>query len=149
MIENVSLLYSVCKTLKDKFPSNNILIDENEEEIKVPTFSVEISPLKSNTEFSRRKKLVNIYISFVEKKKTQESSLKMIDELIELFDENIYVNSRALPIVDKDIGNTSDSINLTMTLNFYDGKAEPVKDTPDATYDALMGILKLNIIGEE
>lgn len=148
IIENVELLYSVCRTLKDRFSNNNILIDDNEKEIKVPTFTVKISPLKNTNEFSRRKKLINIHISYVEEVKKQETSLKMIDDLTELFDSNIYVKSIALPISEKDIMDTNDSVNLSMTLNFYDGKAEPIPETPDAIYDALMGILKLNIVGE-
>ncbi|MBY6915416.1 DUF6838 family protein [Clostridium botulinum] len=146
MIENVELLYSVCKTLKDRFPKNNILIDDNKKEITVPTFSVKIKPLKSTNHFNFRKKLYNIYITFVEDVKTQENSLQMLDNLTELFDECIYVSSRALPILNKDINDNEDCINFMMTLNFYDGKAEPVPETPDATYDKLMGILKLNII---
>ena len=147
MIENVTLLYSITKTLKDNFPKNNILIDDNEEEIKVPTFHVKVSPLKNKNQFNLRNKLLNIHISFIEKVKKQESSLKMIDSLTELFDENIYVNSRALPIIQKDIDNTDDSVNLSMTLNFFDERTNP-DVTPDTIYDALMGILKLNIIGE-
>lgn len=147
MIENTALLYSVTKTLKDKFPTNNILIDDNEEEIKIPTFHVKVSPLKSKNQFKWRNKLLNIHISFIEKVKKQESSLLMIDSLTELFDENIYVNSRALPIIEKDIDNTGDSVNLSMTLNFYDERTNP-DVTPDTIYDALMGILKLNIIEE-
>ncbi|NFR85671.1 hypothetical protein FDE85_02505 [Clostridium botulinum] len=146
MIENVELLYSVCKTLKDRFPKNNILIDDNKKEITVPTFSVKIKPLKSTNHFNFRKKLYNIYITFVEDVKTQENSLQMLDNLTELFDECIYVSSRALPILNKDINDNEDCINFMMTLNFYDGKAEPVPETPDATYDKLMGILKLNIV---
>ncbi|AIY82168.1 hypothetical protein U728_1081 [Clostridium botulinum 202F] len=145
MIENVELLYSVCKTLKDRFPKNNIFIDDNKKEIIIPTFSIKIKPLKSTNHFNFRKKLCNIYITFVEDIKTQENSLKMIDDLTELFDEHICVKSRMLPILNKDINYNEDCLNFMMTLNFYDGKAEPVPETPDATYDKLMGILKLNI----
>lgn len=147
MIENVELLYSITKKLKDNFPKNNILIDDNEEEIKVPTFHVKVSPLKSKNQFNWRNKLLNIHISFIEKVKKQESSLKMVDDLTELFDESIYVNLRALPIIQKDINDTDDSVNLMMTLNFFDERTNP-DVTPDTIYDALMGILKLNITGE-
>lgn len=147
MIENVALLYSVCRTLKDKFPKNNILIDGNEEEIKVPTFHVKISPLKSKTEFNRRNKLLNIHISYAEKVIKQERYLKVLDELTELFDDNIYVNSRALPITDKVPNSDSDPVSMTMTLNFYDERTKP-DSTPDTIYDDLMGILKLNIVDE-
>lgn len=145
MIENVAILYSVTKTLKDNFPKNNILIDDNEEEIKVPTFHVKVSPLKSKNQFNWRNKLLNIHISFIEKVKKQESSLRMMDSLTELFDDNIYVNSIALPILEKDINDTDDSVNMVMTLNFFDERTKP-DITPDTIYDALMEILKLNII---
>lgn len=145
MIENVAILYSVTKTLKDNFPKNNILIDDNEEEIKIPTFHVKVSPLKSKNQFNWRNKLLNIHISFIEKVKKQESSLRMMDSLAELFDENIYIDSIALPILEKDINNTDDSVNMTMTLNFFDERTKP-DITPDTIYDALMEILKLNII---
>lgn len=145
MIENVAILYSVTKTLKDNFPKNNILIDDNEEEIKVPTFHVKVSPLKSKNQFNWRNKLLNIHISFIEKVKKQESSLKMMDSLAELFDENIYIDSIALPILEKDINDTDDSVNMTMTFNFFDERTKP-DITPDTIYDALMEILKLNII---
>jgi hypothetical protein len=114
MIENVSLLYSVCRTLKDNYPKNNILIDDNEAEIVVPTFHVKISPLKSKNQFNWRNKLLNIHISFMEKVKRQENSLKILDELTELFDENFHVNSRALPIIDKVPNSDGDPVSITI-----------------------------------
>jgi len=147
VIENVALLYSVTKTLKDKFPTNNILIDDNETEIKVPTFHVKVSPLKSKNKFNWRNKLLNIYIEYIEPVKKQENSLRMLDELTELFDDNIYVNSIALPIGEKDTNSDADPVSMTMTLNFFDERTNP-DVTPDTIYDALMGILKLNINGE-
>jgi len=147
VIANVELLYSITRALKDNYPQNDILIDDNEAEIIVPTFHVKISPLKSRNQFNRRNKLLNIYIEYINPVKKQEDSLKMLDELTELFDENICVSSRALPIIQKDIKNTDDSVNLSMTLNFFDERMNP-DVTPDTIYDALMGILKLNITEE-
>ncbi|NFF21786.1 hypothetical protein FDF76_12860 [Clostridium botulinum] len=148
MIRYVDLLYSISKTLRENYPKATIKIDKkkSEEEIKNGLFYVTISPLNSKTFFNLRKKLLNVYIEFVEEVKTQESSLNKIDELTELFDESIYVNNRTLPILNKEPKDTDDNVILMFTLNYFDGKAEPVPETPDATYDKLMGILKLNIV---
>ena len=148
MISNIALLYSITRKLKDNYPNYNILIDENETEIIVPTFHVKISPLKSTNQFNWRNKLLNIYISYIEKVKRQENSLKILDELTELFDDNIYVDSSALPIIDKEVNSDADPVSITMTLNFFDERSKPDK-TPDTIYDDLMGILKLNIIAEQ
>lgn len=148
MIRYVDLLYSISKTLRENYPKATIKIDKkkSEEEIKNGLFYVTISPLNSKTFFNLRKKLLNVYIEFVEEVKTQESSLNKIDELTELFDESIYVNNRTLPILNKEPKDTDDNVILMFTLNYFDGKAEPISETPDATYDKLMGILKLNIV---
>lgn len=148
MIANIALLYSVTRKLKDNYPKYNILIDDNETEIVAPTFHVKISPLKSKNQFNRRNKLLNIHISYIEKVKKLENSLKVLDELTELFDDNIYVNSRALPIIDKIANSDADPVSITMALNFFDERTKP-DQTPDSIYDDLMRILKLNIIAEQ
>ncbi|AGF56461.1 hypothetical protein B0P06_005270 [Clostridium saccharoperbutylacetonicum] len=151
MIKYVDLLYSITKKLRDNYPNASIKIDKkkSEKEIENGLFYVIVSPLKSDTSFNLRKKLLNIYIEYVEEDKTQESSLNKIDELTELFDENISVNNRVLPILNKEPKDTDDNVTLMFTLNYFDSKAEPIPETPDATYDALMGILKLNVIDKD
>ncbi len=156
MIEYVDLLYSIAKTLNDNYPKATIRINKkkSEKEIENGLFYITISPLKSSTSFELRKKLLNIYIEYVEEVKTQESSLKMQQELEELFDENIVVSGvyskhkreRYLPISNKTISDNEDNITLSFTLNYFDAKAEYVPENPDATYDELMKILKLNIV---
>ncbi len=151
MIEYVDLLYSISKTLKENYPRAKVKIDKkkSEEEVKHGLFYIIVNPLKSSTSFNIRKKLVNVYIEFVEEIKTQESSLKMQQELEELFDETIYVENRALPILNKEIKRNDDNITLMFTLNYFDSKGEKAQETPDATYDKLMEILRLNIINED
>lgn len=151
MIKYVDLLYNISKTLRENYPKATIRIDKkkSEEEIKNGLFYVIVSPLTSTTSFNLRKKLVNVYIEFVEEVKTQESSLKLIDELTELFDENICIGNRALPILRKEIKDNDDNVTLMFTLNYFDGKAEYVPENPDATYDKLMETLKLNIVDKD
>ncbi|WP_315074075.1 DUF6838 family protein [uncultured Clostridium sp.] len=148
MIKYVDLLYSISQKIRENYPDAAIKIDKkkSEKEIKNGLFYVIVSPLKSTTAFSLREKLLNIYIEYVEEIKTQESSLNKVDELTELFDENIYVNDRALPILNKECKDTDDNVTLMFSLNYFDEKSELVPDNPDATYDALMEILKLNIV---
>lgn len=151
MIEYVDLLYSVAKTLRENYPKAKIKPDKkkSEEEIKDGLFHVIVSPLDSTTSFNRRKKLLNIYIEYIEEVKTQESSLKMQQELEELFDEYIVVGKRYLPIGSKRFIDNDDNITLQMTLNYYDSKGEKAQETPDATYTALMELLHLEVNAED
>lgn len=147
MIRYVDLLYSIAKTLNENYPKAKIRIDKkkSETEIKNGLFYIIVSPLDSTTSFDRRKKLLNIYIEYVEEVKTQESSLNIQQDLEELFDEYIVVSERYLPIGAKRLTDNDDNITLQMTLNYYDSKGEKAKEKPDATYEALMEIVKLNI----
>ena len=155
MIEYVDLLYSISKRLRESYPKSVIKIDKkkSEKELKNGLFYIIVSPLNGSTSFELRKKLLNIYVEYVEEVKTQESSLKMEQALEELFDENIVVSGiynkhkveRHLPIINKTVSDNENSITLQMTLNYFDAKAEYVPELPDATYDELMKILKLNI----
>lgn len=147
MIKYVDLLYSIAKILDDNFPKSTIRIDKkkSENEIKNGLFYIILSPLKSSTAFNLRKKLINVYVEFIEDNKTQESSLNKIQNLEELFDENLCVGNRNLAILNKEIKDTEDNITLMFTLNYFDNKSEKIEEKPDNAYEALMEILKLNI----
>ncbi len=86
-----------------------------------------------------------MYVEFIEDNKTQESSLNKIQDLEELFDENLCVGNRNLAILNKEIKDTEDNITLMFTLNYFDNKSEKIEEKPDNAYEALMEILKLNI----
>lgn len=147
MIQYVDLLYRISKTLKDNYPKAKVKVDKkkSEDEIENGLFYIIVSPLDSTTSFNRRKKLLNIYIEYVEEVKTQESSLKAYQELEELFDEYIEVSGRCLPIVSKRLMDNDDNITVQMTLNYFDSKGEKAQETPDATYTALMELLDLKV----
>lgn len=151
MIQYVDLLYSVSKTLKENYPKAKVRVDKkkSEKEIKDGLFYVIVSPLDSTTAFNSRKKLLNIYIEYIENIKTQESSLKMQQELEELFDEYIKVSGRCIPISNKRLMDNEDNITLQMTLKYYDSKGEKAQETPDATYTALMELLHLEVNAED
>ena len=72
------ILYYTAKVLKGNFPKYNIYIDKNEEELTVPSFFINVSPLTQTYHFDGVKKLVNISISYVNKEWTQENRLNII-----------------------------------------------------------------------
>lgn len=151
MIQYVDLLYSVAKPLRENYPKAEIRVDKkkSEKEIKDGLFYIIVSPLDSKTAFNRREKLLNIYVEYIEEVKTPESSLKAQQELEELFDEYIEISGRCLPIGSKRLMDNEDNITLQMTLKYYDSKGEKAQDTPDATYTALMELLRLEVNAED
>ena len=151
MIQYVDILYSISKTLRENYPKAKIKIDKkkSETEIKNGLFYVIVSPLGSKTAFNLREKLLNIYIEYVEERKTQESSLKVQQELEELFDENIVVDNRYLPINNKKILDNDDNVTLQMTLKYFDNKSEKIEETANKKYTALMELLHLDVEEKE
>ena len=146
MVKYVDILLATTKILKKNFPKYNIYIDENKKQITIPSFYVKLMPLKTEEVLSdKRMKLLNIYITYVNKTHYQEEQLDVMDELIESFDGiNIETNtvSRYLPIMSKDIV-YGDSITLKLTFKYLDDRKN-IKDNPSKDYEDLMRIIKMN-----
>lgn len=144
------VLYYTAKILKENFPKYNIYIDENEEEIPVPSFFIKITPLTQTYHFDWIQKLVNINISYVNKEWNQENRLNVIDAVTEAFRDRIIVGEkkplrRALPVFQEDFEKTDDALIFTITLNYFDGRGRV--DDLNREYDKLMEIIHLNIKG--
>lgn len=150
MVKYVDILLATTKILKKNFPKYNIYIDENKKQITIPSFYVKLMPLKTEEVLSdKRMKLLNIYITYVNKTHYQEEQLDVMDELIESFDGiNIETNtvSRYLPIMSKDIV-YGDSITLKLTFKYLDDRKN-IKDNPSKDYEDLMRIIKMNTYDE-
>lgn len=146
MVKYVDILLATTKILKKNFPKYNIYIDENQKQITIPSFYVKLMPLKTEEVLSdKRMKLLNIYITYVNKTHYQEEQLDVMDELIESFDGiNIETDtvSRYLPIMSKDIV-YGDSITLKLTFKYLDDRKN-IKDNPSKDYEDLMRIIKMN-----
>lgn len=146
MVKYVDILLATTKILKKNFPKYNIYIDENKKQITIPSFYVKLMPLKTEEVLSdKRMKLLNIYITYVNKTHYQEEQLDVMDELIESFDGiNIETDtvSRYLPIMSKDIV-YGDSITLKLTFKYLDDRKN-IKDNPSKDYEDLMRIIKMN-----
>ena len=150
MVKYVDILLATTKILKKNFPKYNIYIDENQKQITIPSFYVKLMPLKTEEVLSdKRMKLLNIYITYVNKTHYQEEQLDVMDELIESFDGiNIETDtvSRYLPIMSKDIV-YGDSITLKLTFKYLDDRKN-IKDNPSKDYEDLMRIIKMNTYDE-
>jgi len=134
MIKYVELLYSTTLLLKDKF-NYKVNIEENEQEVKAPTFFVKVTPLTTDSYLRYSEKLVNITITFTDKVITQEKLIDMQDQLNELFDICLIVGKRKLILDKKKFNKTKDLLTVTLTLNYLDDKT----NIPDADkYTALM-----------
>lgn len=73
----------------------------------------------------------------------------MVDDLNDLIGKGISIvqsdgNKRTLPVFNKK-PTISDATIILVTLEYFDGQAEPQVSQPDRNYDELMGILSLNI----
>ena len=148
MVQYVDILLATTKILKKNFPKYNIYIDENQKQIVIPSFYVKLVPLTNNESLSnKRMKLLNLYITYVNKTSYQEEQLNVIDNLVEAFDGipiETKTVSRYLPIMNRDIV-YGDSITLKLTFKFLDDKRNPFKDDNNSAYSELMRILKLNV----
>lgn len=149
-VNYVDILLWTAKMLKTNYPTYNIYVDENEQNITVPSFFIDVVPTKIDEKFDYRKyKAVNLLIEYVDKKAFKQDKLQMIDDLDELIGQGIIVaqsngNKRTLPVFDKKPTISSDVTIMLITLEYFDGKAEPMSVQPSRTYDELMGILSLN-----
>jgi hypothetical protein len=150
-VNYVDILYWTAKMLKTNFPNNNIYIDKNEHEIIVPSFFLQVNPLSIVEGFDLFKyKKVNLIIEYVDRTALSEKKLQVIDDLQELIGRGITVaqangNKRTLPVFNKK-PTIADAGILLVTLQYYDGHAEPLSpEDPDKSYDGLMEILSLNV----
>jgi hypothetical protein len=150
-VNYVDILYWTAKMLKTNFPNNNIYIDKNEEEIIVPSFFVQVVPIDIKEGFDLFKyKTVNLIIEYVDRTALSEKKLQVIDDLQELIGRGVTVaqangTKRTLPVFDKK-PTIADAGILLVTLQYYDGHAEPLNpEDPDRSFDGLMEILSLNV----
>ena len=149
-VNYVDILLCTAKMLKTKYPTYNIYVDENEQYITIPSFFIEVVPMKIEEKLDTTKyKAVNIIIEYIDIKAKKQDKLQMIDDLNDLIGKGISVvrsdgKSRTLPVFDKK-PTLADATIMLVTVEYFDGQAEPQTKEADRTYDELMGILSLNI----
>lgn len=149
-VNYVDILLYTAKMLKTKYPTYNIYVDDNEQNITVPSFFIEVIPTKTEERFDTTKyKIVNLIIEYVDIKAKKQDKLQMVDDLNDLIGKSITVirsdgKNRTLPVFNKK-PTLADATIMLVTLEYFDGQAEPQTYEADRTYDELMGVLSLNI----
>jgi hypothetical protein len=149
-INYVDILLWTAKMLKTKYPNFNIYVDENEQEILVPSFFIEVVPARIEEKFDYTKyKTVNLIIEYIDIKAMRQDKLQIIDDLSDLIGRGITVSQsnekkRILPVFNKK-PTIGDIAIMLVTLEYFDGIADPEYKEDDRSYDELMGILALNI----
>ena len=91
MVQYVDVMYGVTKVLKDRFPKYNILINGNQEDIVIDTFSVYVLPVSSETSFSMDFKVLNVFITYINPENDTEKRLITMQEVEQLFHEYLSV----------------------------------------------------------
>lgn len=122
MIKDVDILHAVSSILNTNF-SYDIFIEDNKEEILVPTFFISVTPLTSNSYLRYNEKLTNIIITYTNKVVFQEEALDMQNKLDELFDMYIQVGTRKIVLDKKKFNRTNDFLTMILTLNYLDDKS--------------------------
>lgn len=145
MITDISILYTVCKKLKESFPDNSLLVDDNKKAIEKPTFYIQVKPLDSDTYKRYSKELYNITIDYVELKNlTQEEKLNMKTKLNKIFGMGIKIEKTFI-VFQKKTWSIDDVFSLCLTINFINSLDEkPIEDK----YSSLMQELFLEMKGE-
>lgn len=140
-MRNVAILTGICKMLHERFPDIDILIDENEEEIKAPTFFVQVNKLSNDQEFFLINKRVNCFVTYItpNDKILTEDKLNMIDDIQNIFTRYITINEKKkIPIFNNDVLDNQNTVRLT--TEFYD-VPDPVEEND--YYEELMSIINI------
>lgn len=131
---------AITKLLKSNFTIGyKILIDNNKSDIKVPTFFVDVRPVKSYNYIYDKNKLVNVTITYTNKINKHEENLEIADKLEEIFNINLSVLDKFLTIQDLNFSETDDLLKCNFTLDYYVPNI-----TDNKTYEKI-GDLNLNI----
>ena len=122
MIKHSAILYTFGKAIKDAFPNAILRCKKNEEDIKQPTFYIEVRPLQVTDYVNFKDKLLNVTVTYVD---TVEDIGKL-NEVAEMLDYTlnlgIRVNKTFLLFNSKNFAfsDSHDFLSLNITLSYKD-----------------------------
>ena len=122
MIKYNELLYSFGKALKEQFKDCKLRIKKNQEEIKEPTFYVEVRALNTNSYKPYVDKFVNISITYTDKVVDGEKLNNVLNDLESVFDLGIKVKDTFLMFKSKNNTMNDDFLTLNLTINYKDDR---------------------------
>ena len=147
MIKHSAILYAFGRAIKDAFPKAILRCKKNEEDIKQPTFYVEVRPLKVVDYLNFKDKLLNVTVTYVD---TVED-IEKLNEVAEMLDDTLNLGIR----VDKTFllfdnknftfSDSQDFLSLNITLSYKDSQtAELESDKYTCMIEELYFDYKIN-----
>ena len=147
MMKYSAILYSFGKSIKDAFPKAILRCRKNEEDIKQPTFYIEVRPLQVTDYVNFKDKLLNVTVTYVD---TVED-IEKLNEVAETLDDTLNLGIRVdktFLLFDKKNFTFSDSqdfLSLNITLSYKDSQtAELESDQYTCMIEELYVDYKLN-----
>ncbi|WP_455793595.1 phage tail terminator family protein [Clostridium butyricum] len=122
MIKYNELLYFTGKRIKDHFKKCKLRVEKNQEDIKEPTFYVEVRALNTNSYKPYVDKLVNISITYTDKVVDGEKLNNVLNDLESVFDLGIKVKDTFLIFKSKNNTMNDDFLTLNLTINYKDDR---------------------------
>lgn len=76
-VNYVDILLSIAKKLKTNYPTYNIYVDDNEQNITIPSFFLEVIPMQTDEKLDYMKyKTTNLIIEYVDIKAMKQDKLQ-------------------------------------------------------------------------
>lgn len=122
MIKYNELLYSFGKPIKDNIKNCKLRLKDNQEDIKEPTFFIEVRPLSSNSYKYYNEKLINVSITFADEFVDNEKLNDVLNDLEKIFDAGIKVKDTFLMFTNKSIDIDDSCLTMNLTMNYKDNK---------------------------
>ena len=147
MIKYNAILYSFGKSIKDAFPKAILRCKKNEEDIKQPTFYVEVRPLQVTDYLNFKDKLLNVTVTYVDTVEDIEKLNEVAEKLDDLLNLGIYVDKTFLLFDKKNFtfSDSDDFLSLNITLSYKDSQtAELESDKYTCMIEELYVDYKLN-----
>ena len=124
MIKYSAILYSFGKYIKDAFPKAVLRCKKNEEDIKQPTFYVEVRPLQVTDYINFKDKLLNITVTYVDTVEDIEKLNEVAETLDDALNLGIRVDKTFLLFNNKNFtfSDSQDFLSLNITLSYKDSQ---------------------------
>ena len=147
MIKHSAILYAFGRAIKDAFPKAILRCKKNEEDIKEPTFYIEVRPIKVVDYLNFKDKLLNVTVTYVD---TVED-IEKLNEVAEMLDDTLNLGIR----IDKTFllfdnknftfSDSQDFLSLNITLSYKDSQtAELESDKYTCMIEELYFDYKIN-----
>ena len=147
MIKYNAILYAFGKSIKESFPNAILRCKKNSEDIKEPTFYIEVRPLQVTDYVNFKDKLLNVTVTYVD---TVED-IEKLNEVAEMLDDTLNLGIR----VDKTFllfdnknftfSDSQDFLSLNITLSYKDSQiAELESDKYTCMLEELYFDYKIN-----